>query len=615
MTKARDLSKIAGSITNNKIPSAKLDVSFENINDTGTEGTKVSVGSTGQRGTTTGQLRYNSTTNNFEFRDNTGTTDFLSPPQLTSVDVVDVQTDLGGNETFVITGKNFKTGAVIKFIGNDASEVTATTTTRNSATQITAVIARSQFTNAKEPYDIHVTNGDALTAVLADVINVDNNPVWQTNATLPIIYNNMSQNIQLSCTDSDGDTVTYAITSGALPTGLSMNSSGLITGTSPNVGSSTSYNFTVRATANSKTADRAFTQTVNPNTAPTWNTAAGSLGTLYDSGRAASGVTALSASDAQGQTITYAVTSGSIPGGLTLNNDGTWSGTATAVNSDTTSTFEVTPTDSASAAGSARQFTILVKAPTLQTFSTYGSGTWTSPVTGNIKAVVIGAAGGTGHNGGKGGGGGIVYHASYAVVKDTVYNYTVGESGAAWHTRTGGGSSVGKNGGSSKFGISGNAAELIALGGGGGQHSNGSQEKSAGAANEGSYMGTVGSQVQGCYRPTASLGTQQGVGATIYGGYRCGTSNMQHYAWDLAASAGAGGNGQSVSRCGGNANGGAGVDFSSLDSDIAALGHNSCFAAGWHAGGWYSGTTGTKQNGFDAYGGGGTQTGAVILKY
>ena len=194
MTKARDLSKIAGSITNNKNTLQQNQiVSFENINDTGTEGTKVSVGSTGQRGTTTGQLRYNSTTNNFEFRDNTGTTDFLSPPQLTSVDVNDVQTDLGGNQTFVITGKNFKTGAVIKFIASDASEVTATTTTRDSATQITAVIARSQFTNAKEPYDIHITNGDALTAVLADVVNVDNNPVWQTNATLPIIYNNMSQ--------------------------------------------------------------------------------------------------------------------------------------------------------------------------------------------------------------------------------------------------------------------------------------------------------------------------------------------------------------------------------------------------------------------------------------
>ena len=36
-------------------------VSFENINDTGNQGTKVSVGTTAQRGSTQGQIRFNST--------------------------------------------------------------------------------------------------------------------------------------------------------------------------------------------------------------------------------------------------------------------------------------------------------------------------------------------------------------------------------------------------------------------------------------------------------------------------------------------------------------------------------------------------------------------------
>jgi hypothetical protein len=40
MTKARDLSKLL-STANGKIAGANLDVSFENITDTGTEGTKV----------------------------------------------------------------------------------------------------------------------------------------------------------------------------------------------------------------------------------------------------------------------------------------------------------------------------------------------------------------------------------------------------------------------------------------------------------------------------------------------------------------------------------------------------------------------------------------------
>ena len=66
MTKARDIA----------------DFKFENITDLGTEGTKIASGTTAQRGTTQGQLRFNTTTNNFEFRDNSSTTDFLSAPQI-----------------------------------------------------------------------------------------------------------------------------------------------------------------------------------------------------------------------------------------------------------------------------------------------------------------------------------------------------------------------------------------------------------------------------------------------------------------------------------------------------------------------------------------------------
>ena len=40
----------------------------ENIVDSGTEGTKVAVGNTSQRGSTQGQYRYNTTTGYFEGR-------------------------------------------------------------------------------------------------------------------------------------------------------------------------------------------------------------------------------------------------------------------------------------------------------------------------------------------------------------------------------------------------------------------------------------------------------------------------------------------------------------------------------------------------------------------
>ena len=65
MARNRDISKLL-STSNGKIAGANLDVSFENITDTGTEGTKVASGTTAQRGSTTGQFRFNSTTGKFE---------------------------------------------------------------------------------------------------------------------------------------------------------------------------------------------------------------------------------------------------------------------------------------------------------------------------------------------------------------------------------------------------------------------------------------------------------------------------------------------------------------------------------------------------------------------
>ena len=60
MARNRDLSKLL-STSNGKIAGTNLDVSFENITDTGTEGTKVAAGTTAQRGSTSGQFRFNST--------------------------------------------------------------------------------------------------------------------------------------------------------------------------------------------------------------------------------------------------------------------------------------------------------------------------------------------------------------------------------------------------------------------------------------------------------------------------------------------------------------------------------------------------------------------------
>ena len=91
-------------------------------------------------------------------------------------------------------------------------------------------------------------------------------------------------------------------------------------------------------------------------TAPTWTTAAGSLGT-FSAGEAIS-ETVVATSDS---TITYAKTSGTFPGGVTLATaTGVISGTETGSSATTTYTFEITPTDAESQVGAAREFTMTI---------------------------------------------------------------------------------------------------------------------------------------------------------------------------------------------------------------------------------------------------------------
>jgi hypothetical protein len=266
MTRARDLSKLLGTANNGVIPNSNLGVSFENISDSGTAGTKVASGTTGQRGSTAGQIRFNTTTGLAEYYTGTEFKIIDTPPTVTAISPLEVDSTAGGNITFTVTGTNFQSGAVTKFVGNDGTEITASTTTVTNSTTISAVIARSSFVGAKEPYDVKVINASGLLGILDNQINVDVSPAWSTaSGSLGSFSNYDTVSVSATATDADSDTIVYSVQSGTLPTGLSLNSStGAITGTPTGATSATTSSFTLRATANSKTADRAFTITVSP---------------------------------------------------------------------------------------------------------------------------------------------------------------------------------------------------------------------------------------------------------------------------------------------------------------------------------------------------------------
>ena len=254
-----------------KIPGKGTQDLFTNVSDTGTGGTKVAVGTTAQRGSTTGQFRYNSETGKFEGRNANSFVSLEQSPTVSSVAPTEVDSDGGGNITFTITGTNFFTGDIASFVGNDASTINASSTTIDSGTQITAVVAKNSFANGKEPYDVKITSSGGLSGVLDNQINVDNAPTWTTSAgSVGEAFDDVNvTHATIVASDPDGDTVSYSDTTGNLASaGLSLGSAnGQITGDPNDVGGDTTVSFTARATAGSKTADRAFSIVVKDGSA------------------------------------------------------------------------------------------------------------------------------------------------------------------------------------------------------------------------------------------------------------------------------------------------------------------------------------------------------------
>ncbi len=252
------------------LPAANLTGTLEgarlpsNISDAGTEGTKIAVGTTAQRGSTTGQWRFNSTTGKFEGRDATGHISLSIAPSVISVDDSNfLQSEIDAGQDIVITGTGFVSGAVASFGGQNA-----TTTTIDSATQITARIP-TDLISANDPFAVTITNPDGLTATLSNAFNIDETPAWNTaSGTVATITDEATgTHATLTATDPDGTTVTYSEVGSVLSGfGFTLNTStGAITGNPTDVVASTTRSFTLRATdQTAQTSDRAYNIVVTP---------------------------------------------------------------------------------------------------------------------------------------------------------------------------------------------------------------------------------------------------------------------------------------------------------------------------------------------------------------
>lgn len=166
----------------------------------------------------------------------------------------DTAADTAGGQTITLTGTGFVSGASVIINGILASVVSVVNSTTITFTA-PAVSAGS--------YILYVVNTDGSTALAVPGIQYSATPAWTTAAgSLGSPMKQASFTANLVAT---GDApVTYSVLSGTLPSGVTLNANtGVISGTTPNVSSVTTYNFTIRSTdAQRQDTDRAFSITV-----------------------------------------------------------------------------------------------------------------------------------------------------------------------------------------------------------------------------------------------------------------------------------------------------------------------------------------------------------------
>lgn len=245
------------------ITSAKL------AHDLDFDGTHIRVphGTTAERPGTAyaGAIRFNTTDSTLEQYNGTNWVGLASPPLVTSVSPTSTNGDSG--TVITITGTNFTAESTVHFINNGGTSYAAGVVTYVSGTSLTATFPQN-FTVSDEPLDVKVTTSVG-NSILSNAIDLGGVPSWTSPAAGSIAtgYKGAAISQTLVATDPEGGDVDYTLTSGSLPSGVTLNTeTGVISGTlDTDLRSSATYtaNITPNDGAGNNGPTRAFTITQN----------------------------------------------------------------------------------------------------------------------------------------------------------------------------------------------------------------------------------------------------------------------------------------------------------------------------------------------------------------
>ena len=224
--------------------------------------------------------------------------------------------------------------------GNDIIQESAGTVTVGQSGQTVAVAGGATLS-----VPTLLVNGEPVTAItLPTVTSISPDTIENTQTSITITGTNFV----------NGATVNAISTTGAIYTAdtVTFNSSTSISAAFTLTVDGTYY---IRVENPDGLAGRSATALLTVSDAPTWSTAAGSLGSVAAGSAVSFTVTATSDS-----AITYSVVSGSLPGGTSLNSStGEISGTESGATAETTYNFTIRATD-AEAQTADRAFSITV---------------------------------------------------------------------------------------------------------------------------------------------------------------------------------------------------------------------------------------------------------------
>ena len=191
--------------------------------------------------------------------DGSGTLSFGSSVTFPTIGSISPSVIENTQTAVTITGTNFQSIPTVDAI--NASTGAITTADSVAFTNATTIVAT--FTLSVDgTYYLRAENNDGLAVRSTNaLLTVSDAPAWTTAAgSLGTVSAAGSVNFTVAATNA----TSFAKTSGSFPGGVTINNSGVISGTESGSSTTTTYTFTIRATdAQGQTADRQFTITIS----------------------------------------------------------------------------------------------------------------------------------------------------------------------------------------------------------------------------------------------------------------------------------------------------------------------------------------------------------------